>query len=83
MNLQAESLGVYLKLKVVEEVNVSMDRLRTQQILINLIQNSLKFSSKSDTVTVMIEQKELLGNQTKVDVFITVTDQGMGIPPED
>jgi len=52
-------------------VDCSTDRLH--QILLNLVDNALRFSPKGSVITV-------LAKQSSVGVVITVTDQGPGIP---
>lgn len=56
-----------------EELNVSADMGKIQQVLYNLIDNAIKFSPTSSIIT--IETKERHGK-----VFISVTDRGAGIP---
>jgi signal transduction histidine kinase len=36
-------------------VSVMIDKMRVQQIVINLIQNSIKFSKQGDTISVTID----------------------------
>ena len=39
-----------------KESTVMIDKVRTQQILINLIQNSIKFSKEDSVITVRVER---------------------------
>ena len=49
---EAHVLGIKIQFSAMEpDANVAIDKLRTQQILINLIQNSIKFSKKNDTIS--------------------------------
>jgi len=51
--------------------------------LINLIQNSIKFSSKSSIITIKIQTEFALSQNKPVSLSVSVTDTGLGIPPED
>jgi signal transduction histidine kinase len=55
------------------------DKKRTEQILINLISNSLKFTATNGKITVSVYQKENDSNF----VFFSVKDNGCGIKKED
>ncbi|MGE3624623.1 MAG: response regulator [Bdellovibrionales bacterium] len=55
------------------------DRVRLQQILVNLVSNALKFTSQG-SVTVTAEASA--GSGKLADLQITVADTGMGIAPE-
>ncbi len=55
--------------------NVSADEDRIQQVLVNLITNSIKFSPKGSTIT-------LSSRQVNQWVELRVSDQGRGIPEE-
>jgi two-component system phosphate regulon sensor histidine kinase PhoR len=52
------------------------DRLRLHQVLINLLQNAMHYSQSGQEITV---------GATSVEggVMVTVSDQGLGIPPQD
>jgi len=45
---------------------VLVDKLRVQQILINLIQNAIKFSKAKKTITVRVKSIALANGQLKV-----------------
>lgn len=57
-------------------VQVYADRRKIQQVLYNLIDNAIKFSENSSSVTVEVTLK----NEK---AFISVKDQGIGIPKKD
>lgn len=63
---------------VVEDVslNVMADREQLRQILVNLIENAIKFNKENGSVTVSA------GSNNK-EAILQVRDTGMGIPPED
>lgn len=56
------------------------DPYRLKQILINLVNNAIKFSRKGD-ITIRIKQKERRKDQTLL--YFEVEDQGIGISTED
>lgn len=57
-SVQAELQSVCLELvcKLKMDGLVIIDKFRTQQIIINLIQNAIKFSSPNQTVSIVVEQ---------------------------
>lgn len=69
---QANAAGNSLELKIVTTSSVNWDRLRIEQLLINLISNAIKYAPKSP-IEVEIDQK--------AEFFeIRVRDSGPGIP---
>ena len=60
------------------------DELRIRQILINLLNNAVKFTEKG-SVTLTVKQKtgKMLQGKPAVDLLITVSDTGCGIRKED
>ena len=65
-----------LNLKCNEDFEIHADPLRLEQIVLNLLDNASKYSVENSTVTVEVYRKE--GKSV-----ISVTDVGIGIPPED
>lgn len=55
---------------------VSVDPLRIEQVLVNLLDNTLKYSNSGTTTTINVKKKNR-------DIIIKVIDQGIGIPEED
>jgi signal transduction histidine kinase len=77
-------VGVKIKFKgLKDEKMMLIDKVRTQQILINLIQNSIKFSKSQDVIKVKIDQFTVTEQQGSIGVNIRVKDQGIGISEED
>lgn len=62
---------------------LSIDKMRTMQILLNLISNALKFSSEDEIVTIKSSYTELKEEPGKYLVAISVRDQGIGISEAD
>ncbi len=56
-----------------EDVVVSMDRMRMEQVIINLVNNGIKYSPDSSKISVAIEKHAHY-------VVISVSDYGIGIP---
>jgi CheY-like chemotaxis protein len=55
---------------------VYSDQLRLKQVLLNLVTNAVKFTGDDGTVTVRAEN-------AGTEILISVTDTGVGVPPED
>jgi signal transduction histidine kinase len=58
-----------------------MDRMRTQQILINLVQNAIKYNHSKGKVEISISATNS-HESDYLNVVISVRDYGLGIPPE-
>jgi two-component system phosphate regulon sensor histidine kinase PhoR len=72
---RAAKHGVTLRNQVEEDFRVDADRRRLEQILINLVDNAIKFNHPGGSITVLAMDSE--ESQT-----IKVSDTGPGIPPE-
>jgi two-component system phosphate regulon sensor histidine kinase PhoR len=72
---RAAKHGVALHNQVAEDFYIDADRRRLDQILINLVDNAIKFNHPGGAVTVLASDSE--GSPT-----IKVRDTGPGIPPE-
>ena len=82
--MQAQILGIKIKFETLErDKDVMIDFLRTQQILINLLQNSIKFSRKNDTIRVNVSYYQVENPLSNIGCVISVTDQGIGISDAD
>ena len=72
----AESRGVRLERGTAEpEVHVEADQMRLTQLLVNLVDNGLKYTPAGGTVTVAV-------GQTPAGALLRVADTGVGIAPE-
>jgi K+-sensing histidine kinase KdpD len=56
---------------------VLMDKDRISQVLINLLTNATRYSPEGTTITLSVKQ------HSEVEVHVSVTDQGIGIPAQD
>jgi PAS domain S-box-containing protein len=73
---QAVSKGIELRRGFrTPGVTALADRLKTEQILLNLLSNATKFTPRGGTVTVTCEASES-------QAIVHVTDTGVGIPPD-
>ena len=79
-SLKALEKGLDYSFKIDKNIPESLllDELRLKQILLNLIDNAIKFTEKGE---IKVKAK-LIGEQEeeKVDLLITVEDTGIGIP---
>ncbi|MGN7387466.1 sensor histidine kinase [Sporosarcina sp. SAFN-015] len=67
--------NVHLDLKCNEDFQIHADPVRLEQVVLNLLDNALKYSNEKTTVTFRISKEQ---NRT----VITVADEGIGIPAE-
>jgi len=66
----------FIQIKSVEPVIAIADRDRLRQVLLNLLDNAVKYSSPDEPIQVILEQVEQ-------QAIIHVRDQGVGIPLQD
>ena len=76
---QAESMGITLRFDEPEEfIPVMADKSRIKQVMVNLLDNALKYSQENSVIEVNITQNK--GENTAT---VEVKDYGKGIRPED
>jgi two-component system phosphate regulon sensor histidine kinase PhoR len=76
MQHQAERAGITLTLKKSHGLsNVSADRARIIQVMVNLLHNAIKFTSPGGEITISAAQKKRI-------VVFSIKDTGIGIGPE-
>lgn len=82
LKIQAKHKGVNLNLIMNEEIeeDLEFDALRLAQVLINLINNAIKFTKANDKITIFVEK--LVESNSRIDLKFSVEDTGIGIPPE-
>jgi signal transduction histidine kinase/ActR/RegA family two-component response regulator len=72
----AERQGVELRLDApVTSIMVRADPERLQQVLVNLLDNAIKFTPGTGSVTVRVDRREH-------DATVSVIDTGVGVPPD-
>jgi len=77
MALQAERAGITIQLDISSDLPVIfIDSPRMEQVLINLIHNSIKFTNPGGSITIKTELKQN-------EIVFHVIDTGIGIPPKD
>ena len=77
MALQAERAGITIQLDISGDLPaVFIDAPRMEQVLVNLVHNSIKFTNPGGDITIKVEQKQN-------EIIFHVIDTGVGIPPKD
>ncbi|MBQ6896006.1 MAG: HAMP domain-containing histidine kinase [Oscillospiraceae bacterium] len=76
---QAESMGIKIKFDEPEEfIPVMADKSRIKQVMVNLLDNAIKYSQENSVIEVNIYNNRLQGK-----VCVEVKDYGKGIHPDD
>jgi signal transduction histidine kinase len=73
MKLLAEERSIGLRIHAENGVHVLGDRVRLQQIIVNLIDNSIKYTQVGGMIKVRVDRE---GNSA----ILEVSDNGLGIP---
>jgi heavy metal sensor kinase len=73
MRLLAEDRGIQLQSTAVSPVTVRGDRGRLKQVIVNLLDNAIKFTPRGGVVTLRTQSQEHYG-------LLEVSDSGIGIP---
>jgi signal transduction histidine kinase len=58
---------------------VEGDRMRFRQIMVNLLNNAIKFSNKKNEAVIIKVNSRMLEEENKVELQISVKDSGIGI----
>jgi PAS domain S-box-containing protein len=76
--------AINFEIQVDEELPdfLMMDELRLRQVLINIVGNAIKFTSKGH-IFIKAEKQSLDKGESKIDLMIAVEDTGIGIKRED
>ncbi|HEX2791336.1 MAG TPA: ATP-binding protein [Steroidobacteraceae bacterium] len=75
MRLVAEDRGVQLQAAALAPVTLRGDARRLKQVIVNLLDNAIKFTPRGGVVGVSTQQREGFG-------LLEVSDSGIGIPPD-
>jgi heavy metal sensor kinase len=75
MSLLAEDKGITLECAESAAVSVEGDRARLKQIVVNLLDNSIKYTPEGGTITLRVAAQP-------DEALLEVADTGIGIPPE-
>jgi heavy metal sensor kinase len=75
MNLLAEDKNISLECAKLDEVYVEGDRARLKQIVVNLLDNSIKYTPEGGAITLRVTAQAHEG-------LLEVADTGIGIPAE-
>ncbi|WP_404469821.1 sensor histidine kinase [Sutcliffiella horikoshii] len=71
-----ENAGIHLMFERNQTFEVLIDPRRFEQIVLNVLDNALKYSSAGSTTTIQLNK---IGNEC----FLTIHDEGKGIPEEE
>jgi heavy metal sensor kinase len=74
MRLMAEDRGIHLESSGLRTVVVPGDRGRLKQVIVNLLDNAIRFTPRGGTVTLLTAREENY-------LILEVRDTGIGIPP--
>ncbi|MCJ7433706.1 MAG: GAF domain-containing protein, partial [Anaerolineales bacterium] len=69
-----KNLSLFIEQGSDQEIEINADRTRIRQVMINIINNAIKFTEKGKISTRVTQQGE--------QVLITIRDTGIGIPPD-
>ena len=83
MAIRAHKKGLELICRLMPDLPVDLtgDPLRLRQILVNLIGNAIKFTEKGEII-VDVKMDAKPGQDGKAEIIFSVTDTGIGIPPD-
>jgi heavy metal sensor kinase len=73
MRLMAEDRGIEIELSALRTTLVRGDRARLKQVIVNLLDNAIRFTAPGGTVTLRTESAEAGG-------VVEIADTGIGIP---
>jgi PAS domain S-box-containing protein len=77
--LSEKGLGIIVDLEEALPAGLLLDEVRIRQVLINLINNAIKFSERGH-ITIVVRHAYVDNQRTAADISICVEDTGIGIP---
>lgn len=77
MNPRAQRQGIMIELEVEDDLAlIKADRNRLKQVMINILDNSLKYTQEGGQI-------KISGQSKKEEIIISIEDTGIGIPEDD
>lgn len=77
-----KELGLHVNVDISTSDNILSDRIKLERILLNLANNAIKFTKKGE-VSLSIKESALLPQRADgMHVEFTISDTGIGIPPD-
>ena len=74
---RAAAHGITITVEIADDVGeIEADELRFKQVVLNLLSNAVKFTPDGGSVSVRAHRED-------AELVVTVTDTGIGVPPED
>lgn len=74
---EEKKVDLKVKYNVPLDINVSFDKLRLNQALLNIVKNALEISKAGDSVNINVDCRSNDGT-----IYIKISDQGPGIPQD-
>jgi len=71
----AQDKGIKLTVDAKEDLIVNGDKVKLRQLFINILENAVRYTPNDGNISVSLVRSEL-------DALVTITDTGIGIPPE-
>ena len=79
---QKKSLQVILNFNLKDE-EIKADKEKLEQVLINLLENALKFTPEKGKIKIDVSKNPLSGDKNQNLIQVSVSDTGIGIPSTD
>ena len=80
-NISAKQLDLYIDTQDIRHEDIITDKLRLNQILLNIVGNAVKFTPAGGTINIRVKEKPCSRSGCTTFVF-SVKDNGIGMSPE-
>ena len=80
-NISAKQLDLYIDTQDIQHEDIITDKLRLNQILLNIVGNAVKFTPAGGTINIRVREKPCPRSGCTTFVF-SVKDNGIGMSPE-